>query len=165
MAGDQELEHSLALKAKRHYTALCTRRLSLLFRAWRNQSHVNASLRHLDELLRPCKVQHWQRCQPQLQGYTHAILLWCHAAYAKSACSLAHLYFCVKLLQGLFDKPAHERGGDELSSVVQLLQGLQQFQGLCREAQLFVALHSHLLVLQEGVELSGYVVLIGGQRP
>jgi hypothetical protein len=68
------------------------------------------------------------------------------------------LTFSFILPQGVFDKPAHERGGDELPSVVQLLQGLQQFQGLCREAQIFVALHAHLLVLQEGVELSGYVV-------
>jgi hypothetical protein len=35
------------------------------------------------------------------------------------------------------------------------VQGLQQFDGLCRDAQLFIAQHAQLLVLQEGVEISG----------
>jgi hypothetical protein len=92
----------------------------------------------------------------QVQGYVNMwACFWCHTAYVRSACSLDHVLCCIILLQGLFDRPAHERGGDELSSVVQLLEGLQQFQGLCTEAQHFVALQSHLLVLQEGVELSG----------
>jgi hypothetical protein len=59
------------------------------------------------------------------------------------------------LLQGVFGKSAHRRGQDELVPVLDLLQGLQQFEGLCRDAQALVAAHADVLVLREGVELSG----------
>lgn len=58
-------------------------------------------------------------------------------------------------LQGLFEKLPHQRARDELPPAVQLLQGCQQFEGLCQDAQLFIAKHAQLLVLQEGVEVSG----------
>lgn len=42
-------EHDLEQKAKRHYSAA-------IFSLWHGQSHVHASLKHLDDLLSPCKV-------------------------------------------------------------------------------------------------------------
>jgi hypothetical protein len=59
------------------------------------------------------------------------------------------------LLQGVLGKSAHKRGQDELVPVLGLLQGLQQFECLCREAQTLIAAYADVLVLQEGVELSG----------
>jgi hypothetical protein len=59
------------------------------------------------------------------------------------------------LLQGVFGKLAHRRRQDELLPVLDLLQGLQQFEGLCRDAHALIAAHAEVLVQQEGVELSG----------
>lgn len=58
--------------------------------------------------------------------------------------------------QAAFAKPAHEqRSADELAAVLALVQRLQQFEGLCASAQHAIAQHAQLLVLQQGLELSG----------
>jgi hypothetical protein len=49
-------EHDLEQKAKRHYSAACTKHKTAIFSLWHGQSHVHASMMHLDGLLSPCKV-------------------------------------------------------------------------------------------------------------
>jgi hypothetical protein len=157
-------EHDSEQKAKRHYSAACTKHKTAIFSLWHGQSHVHASLKHLDDLLSPCKVH---RAEEPCITARHSICLRvplplhqqllhpapCHTGQAFSTpCAVILTTF---LLQGLFDKPAHQRAQDELLSGLKLLQGLQQFEGLCRDTQLFIAKHAQLLVLQEGVEISG----------
>jgi hypothetical protein len=59
-------EHDLEQKARRHYSAACTKHKTAMFSLWHGQSHVQASLKHLDELLSPCKVPP-ERWNPVLQ--------------------------------------------------------------------------------------------------
>lgn len=101
-----------------------------------------------------------QHCQPPASAGAHQTLSGqlegCLAAPSTAKSGVLTSCTCCDT-QGLFDKPPHQRGSnqDAFAAAIQLVQGCQQFEGLCSAAQAVIARHARCLVLQESAELSG----------